>query len=348
MLRTLLLSSLLFSSLLPAQQVTVTVPNIPGVVNVDRPFPGGIGRYQQWFSAASLQAAIGEPMRLERLEFFAGLAPTSQAAQIDCEFLMGHGKFSGVTGTFDANWDSPPVVVKPRALVQLNAGATGAVVMTVPLTTLFTWDRVRPVLLEIRVHGNSLGNQPFAYNFRGSTTSTGVTSRVYAAGSPGVTQGTVLQGVGMMTRFTARPGAVLSFGAGCPGEGGFVPVAGVAQLPWPGITWTHTLGSAASQQVCMWLLGDTRDAPFPIDLGVLFGTGANNCFLRTNPVLYDFAVSIGGGAGSGIATYGLFIPATTAFVGVHVFSQWIVLDGLAPAGYSTSNGVWSIVAPVGG
>src|SRR5215204_1501951 len=138
--------------------------------------------------------------------------------------------------------------------------------MTLPFTTPLTGDRSRPVLLEFRVFGNSLGNQPFNYNFRGSTTSVGVTTRVYQGGSVGATNGVVLQGVGMVTRFTARPGAVLEYGAGCPGEGNAVPVGTVSQVPSPATVWTHTLSNAASQRLAIWAFGDSRDAPFPIDL----------------------------------------------------------------------------------
>jgi hypothetical protein len=347
MKRALLLSCVLAAGV-PAQTV-VTVPNIPGIINVDRPFPGGIGRYQQWYSAASLQGAIAEPMRIEQLEFFAGNAPTSQAAQIDCEILMGHGKFSGVTGAFATNFDDAPIVVKPRALVQLSAGAVGQVVLTLPFTTRFTWDRTRPILLEVRVHGNSLANQPFPYNFRGSTTSVGTTSRVYQGGSVGATTGTVLQGVGMITRFSARPGVVLPFGTGCAGEGNIVPTASASPVPWPGITWTHQLSNAASQRLCLWVIGDTRDTPFPLDLTALLGYPPSNCLLRTNPVNVLAATSVGGGAGGGVATLPIALPGTTSYVGLSVFTQWVVFDPLAPNGVlSVTPALWSIVAPVGG
>lgn len=343
-----LLLSCLLAAGLPAQ-TQVTVPNIPGIINVDRPFPGGIGRYQQWYSAASLQGAIPEPMRFEQLEFFAGNAPTSQAAQIDCEILMGHGKFSGVTGSFATNFDDTPIVVKPRAMVPLLAGTVGQVVLTLPFTTRFTWDRSRPILLEIRVHGNSLANQPFPYNFRGSTTSVGITSRVYQGGSVGAPNGTVLQGVGMITRFSARPGVVLPFGTGCAGEGGIVPVGGATQVPSPGIMWTHQLTNAASQRLCLWVIGDTKDAPFPLDLTALLGFPSSPCMLRTNPVNVITLTSVGGGAGAGIATLPIQLPATTGYVGMSLFTQWVVLDPLAANGIlSVTPGLWSIVAPVGG
>jgi hypothetical protein len=338
----------LFSALaavLPAQ-TQVTVPNVAGIVNVDRPFAGGIGRYQQWYSTAALQAGIPEPMRIEQLEFFAGSTPTSQAAQIDCEILMGHGKASGVTGAFDSNWDSPPIIVKTRAMVPLIAGTVGQVVLTLPFTTRFTWDRARPILLEIKVHGNSLGSQPFAYNFRGSTTSIGTTSRVYQSGTVGAPTGTVLQGVGMLTRFSARPGVVLPFGTGCPGEGNFVPVASVQQIPSPAIVWTHQLASAASQRLALWTIGDQNT---PFDPLPLFGFPASSCLVTNNVVNLIPVMTVGGGAGGGIATLPLQLPPTTGYVGATLFTQWVVFDPLAPNTLmSVSNSHRSIVAPLGG
>lgn len=334
-----------FAAVLPAQ-TQVTVPNVPSVTNVDRPFPGGIGRYQQWYSANSIAVGLGGPMRIERLEFFAGTTPTSQAAQIDCEILMCHGKQQGVTGSFGTNYDSPLVTVIPRAMLQLNAGGTGAVVMNLPFTNRFTWDGARPLLIEIRIFGNSLGNQPFAYNFRGSSTSVGVVNRVYQAGSTGAPTGAVLNGVGMVTRFTAIPGIVLPFGTGCPGEGGFVPQGQVGGVPRPGVVWQHQLTGAASQAIAIWVFGDTNQAPFPVDLTTLLGLPPSNCMLRTNPLVTSAQITVGGGAGGGAVSLPVPLPATTGYVGLSFFTQWVVLDPAALNGVlSVTGATWSIVAP---
>ena len=80
----LLSIALLFSAVAVAQQVQVTAPSIL-VANVDRPFAGGIGRYQQWYAPASLQGAVLEPMRLEQLEFFAGTMPGGESHFVEAE-----------------------------------------------------------------------------------------------------------------------------------------------------------------------------------------------------------------------------------------------------------------------
>lgn len=344
-----ILSSFVLAVGLAAQSVTVTSPPLGGATNVDRPFAGGIGRYQQWYSAQSLQSVILEPRRIEQLEFFAGNSPTAWTGTINCEILLGHGKFSGVTGTFDSNWDDTPVLVKPMGNVTLLTGTIGQVCMTVPLPTRFTWDRTRPILMEIRITGNSNNNQPFNYNFRGHTALTGTTSRVYFGGNTANPTGTVTQGMGMVTRFTARPGAVLNFGTGCPGEGGFVPQGGVQQIPSPGIGWTHVLTQAAPQRIALWVVGDTNQSPFPLDLTALLGLAPSGCMLRMNPLNAITVQTVGGSPGSGLAQLLITLPPTTGYVGMSLFSQWVVFDPLAANGVlSVTGGLWSIVAPVGG
>ncbi|MBM3973175.1 MAG: hypothetical protein FJ301_03640 [Planctomycetes bacterium] len=342
------LTPLFFAAAVIAQQVQVTAPNV-SPVNVDRPFAGSVGRYQQWHSAASLQGAVMEPMRLEQMEFFAGTTPTSQAAQIDCEILVGHGKAFGATGSFDSNYDSPPVLVKPRALVPLIAGTPGQVVITVPFTTRFTWDRSRPLLWEVRVHGNNLGNAPFPYNFRGTTTSIGSVSRVYGTGSVGVASGTTLVGGGMLTRFTFRPGAVVPLGVGCMGEAGFVPVGSVVQVPSVSAMWTHHLSSAASQRPALWVVGVDNSAPFPLDLVSLLGLGTSTCLLHFSPINAIGFTTVGGGPGAGAASFAWLLPPTGGYAGLSIFTQWVVFDPLGQSGsLATTGGLWSIVAPFGG
>jgi|LakMenEpi03Aug12_release.lakeMendotaPanAssembly.Ray.scaffolds.fasta_scaffold277847_2 hypothetical protein len=348
MFKPILLSVALLAGAVVAQQVQVTAPNVL-IANVDRPFAGGVGRYQQWYSPASLQGTVLQPMRLERLEFLAGTAPTSQAAQVDCEIFMAHGRTTGLTGQFDVNPDGPLVLVKPRAFVALAPGASGQVVLTLPFTTRFTWDRSRPLLLEVRVHGNNLGSTAFPYNFRGTTTAIGTTSRVYATGSVAAPFGTVQPGFGMSTRFTFRPGAVVPFGEGCPGEGNFVPLGTVPQVPAVGGPWVHQLSAAAPQRLAILVVGDDASAPFPLDLVALLGLGASNCMLRTNPLLTPATTSIGGSAGNGSAALTIPLPSSPAVQGASLFSQWVVFDPLGPSGaLATTGGQLTIIAPVGG
>lgn len=354
-MRTFLLSLALLSAAAMAQ-TTVTVPDPASPQNVDRPFPGGIGRYQQWYAANPLMAGFTTPMRIEQLEFFAGSSLSSNATTIDMEVSMAHGNSLGLTGTFANNFASPPVVVWPRANVQLTAGAPGAVVMTIPFLNRFTWDHTRPVVIDIKIFGNSRNNQAFVYNLRGTTASIGITSRTYVAGNASASTGTAQGGVGMVTRFTARPGVVLDFGSGCGGEGGFVPRNASLNLPYPGVVWNNQLTNASSQRFCMFVLGlsntQTSASPpilLPADVGPMLGLGITGCNLLVDPIAIVWSQTIGGGAGSGVATVPVQMPPVTFYVGASLYTQWIVADPNAPNGMlAVSQGVWSIVAPVGG
>ena len=348
LMRALLLSCF-FAVTAAAQTVSVTVPNLPAPVNVDRPFAGGIGRYQQWYNINGF-GAITEPMRFDLIEFLSGNNNGSapQPITLNCEILMGHGKFSGVFGVFDSNWDSPPVVVAPVGIRNLTVTPSGSPCMTIPFTTQFTWDKVHPVLIEIRIYGNNQSSLPFLFNCNGTTSSLGLTSRVYAAGNAGANSGAVQQGVGMVTRMRARPGMMMEFGTGCPGEGNVVPQAS-ANLPWPGNVWTHQLTQAASQRLALWVIGDSRTAPFPVDLSALLGFPPSGCMLRMEPVNAIGVLTVGGGAGAGLASLPIQLPGTAGYIGMSVYTQWVVLDPLGFNGtLSVTPALWSIVAPIGG
>ena len=118
---------------------------------------------------------------------------------------------------------------------------------------------------------------------------------------------------------------------------------------WPGITWNHQLNAAPSQRPAFWVIGDTKDAPWPVDLGTLIFGFQTNCMLRMNPVNAVGLVTVGGGAGGGTASLGVFLPAVTSYVGASLFTQWVVFDPLAPSTVlATTPANWAIVAPVGG
>ncbi|MCR9246148.1 MAG: hypothetical protein NXI31_14050 [bacterium] len=353
-----LTSFLLLTAMAAAQTTTVTAPNsAPG--NVDRPFAGGVGRYQQWYNSWTLQGASGfsSPVRLNQLEFFAGSIQSSNATMLDMEVSIGHGKGFGITGVYASNFDDTPVIVLPRQNVQLAAGAPGAVVMTIPFGTTFTWDFTRPIVVDIKIFGNSRGNQPFQYNNRGTLSGFSATSRLYSTGNPSATNGQVQANVGLITRFTGRDGVVLYYGSGCAGEGFHVPDYEVVNLPWPGIVWNHRISNASSQRFCILMIGDNRTTfgsgpqtvPLPADVGTLLGFSPNGCFLRQNSVATIWGQTVGGGPGAGSTTVPISLPPLGFYIGTSLYTQFFVLDPNSPNGLmSATRAAWSIVAPVGG
>ena len=175
----------------------------------------------------------------------------------------------------------------------------------------------------------------------------------YQAGSAGASSGSTTQSMGMLARFSARPGAIADFGSGCPGGAGITPKNIVVQVPSPGIVWQHQLTQAASQQICLWVIGDSDAAwetlPLPTDFLVLLGNPPSGCMLRTNPLASGFYLTVGGGPGLGFASFDWQLPGVSSYVGFSFYTQWFVLDPAAPNGVLTATqGVHSIVAPVGG
>jgi hypothetical protein len=265
---------------------------------------------------------------------------------------MAHAPPLGLGGIFDGNFMTPPVTVVPRRMVNLTTGGPGAQVVVLPFNNLFTWDGVNAVVVEVRVWGNGRANQPFPYDFLATSTALGKIDRAYALGSASAQFATaVQQGWGLSARFTVRPGAMLPFGAGCPGAGGFVPIGTVSPLASPGTLWTHQLNQAPAQRPAVLVIGDSNTmwgtTPLPMDMGLF--ANAPGCFLLTNPLFTIFLVTGGGGAGGGSATLPLQLPPITGYIGSSFYTQWLIGDPFAANGsLAATAGIWTIVAPVGG
>jgi hypothetical protein len=226
--------------------------------------------------------------------------------------------------------------------------------MTIPFATRFTWDHTRPIVVDIKIFGNSRNNQVFTYNMRGTTS--GFTSRNYVSGNANATQGTVQAGIGLTTRFQARPGVVVDFGSGCAGDGNVVPRNVSVNVPSPGAVWNNQLLNAASQRFAIFAVGLSNTTtstvpplPLPTDLGPLLGMAPTGCSLLVDPLVTVFVQTVGGGPGSGIALMPVAMPAQTFYIGTSLYTQFVVLDPNSPNGVvSATQGVLAIVAPVGG
>ncbi|MBK8099936.1 MAG: hypothetical protein IPK26_22770 [Planctomycetes bacterium] len=331
---------------------TVTIPTNVLLADLDRPFPGGIGRYQQWYAQPPLLAGLGVPVRLERAEFFAGATQTSNTAALDMEVSMAHSFGSGMTGAFNLNYADSPVIVVPRRTINLAARAAGQVAIDLQFTNRFTWDGQRPIVIDIKIFGNGRpANAPFTYNFRGSQSAFGLIERAYQGGNANAASGQHQAAWGLLTRFSGRPGVNIDYGAGCAGSNFVVPRHAVVQIGSPGITWTHQLTQAASQRSCVWIMGESDTVSplgqLPLDLGPVIG--AFGCSLLANPFFTAFSTTVGGGAGAGSATMSIALPPVTNYVGMNIYTQWLVLDpGASNTMLSATQGVRSIIAPAGG
>lgn len=360
---TLLLAVLAASpAALPGQNTTVDLPTLPAPIqNNNLPFAGGVIRYQQWHSPQEMVMAVAEPRRVLQVDFLAGPSGLQTVTTVDVEITMAHGPASSPSGIFDSNLQRDRTVVFPRSVVSLRTGTPanvatmtpGGVVISFPFANVFTWDGQSSVVLDIRVFGNGRGNSPFNFDFQSTANSLGKIARLWSVGNASAPNASMVQlGWGLFTRFTLRPGTMLPYGNGCPGAGGFVPAATAAPLAQPGVVWTHTVSNAASQRLALLVLGDSRTMwgaqPLPLDLGTTF-VGATGCDLLANPVHTLITTTVGGGPGGGIGTVSISIPPITTFVGLSVYTQWLVDDPLSRSGVlSATGGLWHVVAPAGG
>ncbi len=337
-----------------ACQATVLLPNPqPLVANTNLPFSAGIGRYQQWFAPGQTIQLATTPVRIDQIQVIGGTA-SATTTTLDLQVAMAHAAPTGITSVFDQNYVTPAVTVLPRSIVTLVGSGAGSNVLTLPLTTPFTWDGTSAFLVEIRVFGNGLGNAPFNFDLRGTAQGLGAITRVYQGGNANANSGAIATGQGLFLRFRTRPGAQVPFGIGCRGFNLITPTCTTDTLPQPGITWTHRLNNASAQHFAALVIGTSRTQwvtpsgtiPLPLDFGPI--NGGTFCSLLTNPEIVELAVTIGS-QGTGQASVGIAIPPLTTFVGLSVFSQWVVEDPAALNNVmSATAGLWSIVAPVGG
>ena len=127
---------------------------------------------------------------------------------------------------------------------------------------------------------------------------------------------------------------VAPFDAGCPGSGGFVPLAGANGPPTVGnaafaLTLSDALGGSAAA-----LLSGLLPLPVPASLATL---GLPGCSLLVPPYVLSVVPVAGTGPGNGAATLPLPIPAEPSLGGAHVFFQWYVIDpgpGVLPGAMS--------------
>ena len=335
-----------------AQTVTLPVP-APLVSNTQLPFAAGVGRYQEWFSLAQAQNFGTEPIRLQSLTILAGTSATISTT-LDCEISMCHAPVFGLNSTFDSNLVGPRVIVRPRTTLTLLTAAAGQPVLTVPFTELFTWDGQRPFLVDVRIFGNGRSNAPFNADQRSTDSGFNSISRVYAGGNASATSGQLTAAQGLFMRFSLRPGAKTHFGNGCRGINFITPTADTLQLATPGNIWTHQLQNAAAQTLAGLAIGtsrtlwDSEGTPIPLPLDLTNVLNAPGCFLLVEPEITLFPTTVGG-PGTASATLALQIPPLSAFVGLSLFSQWVVFDPAAVNGVlSATDGLWSIVTPIGG
>lgn len=310
------------------------------------PFAGPMMRYQQWYSAAEWTKGAKHPVRVVGIAF--KTAGSGATKILDLEIAMASGPAFGPSASFNSNLVKDKVVVVPRGKYTLPAGSAGKFVVkfAFPSVRQFVWDGTSPVVVDIKLYDNGNGNKQHNYPFEFTVTGFNQVSRLYSPGSPNqqsvATRFDPNQGI--TTQFTFEEGVTVSFGKGCPGQHGKVPVASTAGgLPKAGNQgWTHLLTDVRPNRAVALLIGESKDKwggnQLPLDLSII---KANGCFLYTVPTVQLNTIAVGG-----IATAKTPIPPVTIFVGFPAFAQWLVLDDQAPNGLMAgSQALWHIIGP---
>ena len=344
-----LLALTAIATALPAQVTPINLPTgVATTTSLPLPFNAPQCRFQQWYSAADWQAVQNGPGRVVSATFFAGNS-SSVTTQLDVEVRMAHGP-SAPSGLFDNNLASDTLIVVSRKNVQLTAG----VGITFNFDNPFTWDATSPVVIEVRIYGNTfgVGNQGFTDEFLCSSLSFGKTARLYNTTSASASFATIENGVGLLTRFGILPGAAVPFGSGCPGDGGFTPVHTVLGYPRPGQPYQAELANAPSQKFTILAGGLSKDMwagqPLPMSLKAPLGAylGGTGCDLLVEPRLMWSKFTVGGGPGTGVASHSEIMPPLNDIIGTAIYTQWVIFDKNSPNGHLTaSNAVVGIVGP---
>lgn len=324
---------------------TVLIPTQIGFVQTNNyPWAGPVMRYQQFYKAAEWIAAVKNPVRVNTVEFKAGSPGGQPGANVDFELSIANGP-AFMSAQFDQNLATGKITV-PRQTLLLGS-ATGYP-MKVVLPGDFIWDGKSDVVVEVKIFGNGFpGGQSTTYQLESTATEFTRVARLYTIGNANAVTATNIQnGFGITARFTYAEGVTTSFGFGCPGLGNFVPVAGtVGGLPLAGNqNWGHSLSNASPAKNAILVIGTSNTAwgplPLPLDLALI---GAGGCMLFTDPWIQLWGITTGGGAGGGSCVIPTPLPPVTDYVGMSLFSQFLVLDFAAPNGVlAGSQGLWTI------
>ncbi len=314
---------------LPAQAVTTVVyPSAlakGGNSQTTIPFASAPMRYQQVIKGFDLAKTIKRPARLVGLRF-RGKMSGLRGQGVTLEVWLAES--SGTISSFFNNNLKNPVNVVPKRSFTLPTSRAGAWVLLLPFAKSFVWNGTSDLVMDVRIHGNTNSGRPFFYPFDAGVAVP--TQRLYSTSGPNATVAGVNQkGVGLAIGVDYVEGVQFTYGKGCRGDGGKVPVIGALNgFPIVGNrNYSITLGSARPQSTALllWGLSDKRWGSFtlPLDLG---NAGITNCTLYAAADFVWSAPTFGGSPGTGQALVKFPIPAIGTLKGLNLYFQWAVVD----------------------
>jgi hypothetical protein len=339
----------LLVSLLSAQ-TTFEVPNqtgLPTVPGSGLPLAGTPMRYQQIYKAADIRLSVN-PVRIRGVSF-AVVQGGQTGRSVTMDLAIAHAS-PFPSSVFANNILSDRIQILTQQTITLPSPSVVGFTVNIPFPSQptqveFLWNGVDDIILDFRVISNSNSNQAFNYPLETVQGATTAVHRIYAPGANS-TVGTIFQdGIGLRTRFDYATGIVLPYGQGCPGQGNVTPQGGALGTPLVGtLGFQWLLTRARPQMPVLLMLGYSRTAwgsvPLPLDLTA---AGAPGCLLQTNPLLFFGTASVGG-PGNGTATVPFPIPAITAYRGIQLTTQWLVVDdAVNSAGFVLSRPVLIVI-----
>tara|TARA_R110002072_G_scaffold174303_5_gene329519 strand:+ start:15885 stop:16943 length:1059 start_codon:yes stop_codon:yes gene_type:complete len=271
------------------------------------PYSYGVSRMQAVYEAWDLNIPAGN--QITRIGFRANGTTIAYGESLNLQILMGQTDETAdsLTNNFAANYFGAPTTVFGPGLFQmpdlnnvLNPNPDGPYIW-VNLTTPFTFDPSKNLLVEWRVLANSNGGASFPYT---------------------------LDRAAFVSPITTGP-------AGCQHSGGQTPSL-TSQPTKVGGTWYNNLSQGpGNQPVILFINVGTQLAPqFP--LATVFAGVDPSCFAQVSPVaLFSLSGTTGN---TGYKSFSVPIPDNLAFNNFVISSQAFCFDFFSPGGLVVSNG----------
>jgi hypothetical protein len=306
------MSSLLLSAALTAQSTAYFPSDHYAITDGQSsqnwfPYSYGVSRMQAVYESWDLNIPAGS--QINRIGFRANGTTIAYGEALNLHIRMGQTDetAASLTNDFAANYFGQPTSVFGPALFQLpdlnnvlNPNPDGNIVW-VNLTTPFSYDPSKNLLVEWRVLANSNGGASFSYTLDRASFD-----------SP-----------------------ILTGPAGCQHSGGQTPSL-LSQPTKLGSIWSTNLQQApANQPLILFLNVGAQLAPqYPL-APILSGVDPS-CFGQVSPVML-FSLS-GVSSNTGYKLFQVPIPNNLAFNDLRIASQAFCFDFFSPGGLVVSNG----------
>ncbi|MCB9880183.1 MAG: hypothetical protein H6832_00415 [Planctomycetes bacterium] len=283
--------------------------------------------YQQTFSAAVMKEQLSEPVRLRGISF---KSKGTGDASMQIEVQLSISSFSGgpLNAVFSRNMKADTVTVVPKRFVTLPV-STGGFDLALPFAQDWIWDGESAIILDIQIYSNGNQSRQFFYWWDSIAPDLqGGVNAQYALGANSTIANVPLSNQGLMAQFDYQKGLTMNYGAGCKGQGGFVPKIGASSLPTVGNPNFRINVSSARPQtfgILMWGSSDKNWGPVTLPFA-LVNIGIPNCTLLAEPLDLVAAQITGGSPGSGIGSLPFPIPPSSLLIGYNLYMQWAVID----------------------